>query len=109
MRFTHENQHRNFKIPLGPWIFPMCGAMLCLLFLANTTKATAIRFAVWTLIGQIVYFGYSYQSSKLGKARRLAMNQNNHELMPRIDAYVLDNTQGFNLPESGIQWNGSSS
>jgi len=65
MRFTHKEVHRGFRVPLGPWVIPPIGALLCLLLMITSSNETGIRFAVWMGIGQIIYFTYGYWHSKL--------------------------------------------
>jgi hypothetical protein len=65
MRFTHKEIPRAFRVPLGPWVIPPIGAMLCILLMITSSKETGIRLAVWMGIGQIIYFTYGYWHSKL--------------------------------------------
>jgi len=65
MRFTHKEVPRGFRVPLGPWVIPPIGAVLCLLLMATSSKETGIRLVVWLGIGQIIYFTYGYWHSKL--------------------------------------------
>ena len=64
MRYTHCDMPRMFRVPFGSWFVPTLGSLLCILLLANTSKPTAYRFLVWTAIGQIIYFSYSFRHSK---------------------------------------------
>ena len=63
MRYTHRDMPRVFRVPLGSWFVPTVGSLLCILLMINTSKATAYRFLVWTGIGQIIYFSYSFWHS----------------------------------------------
>jgi len=65
MRFTHKEVPRGFRVPLGPWVIPPIGAMLCLLLIITSSKETGIRLVVWMAIGQIIYFTYGFWHSKL--------------------------------------------
>jgi APA family basic amino acid/polyamine antiporter len=65
MRFTHKEVPRGFRVPLGPWVIPPIGAMLCLLLIITSSRETGIRLVVWMAIGQIIYFTYGYWHSKL--------------------------------------------
>ncbi|CAF1041876.1 unnamed protein product [Rotaria sp. Silwood1] len=78
MRFTHKDVPRGFRVPLGPWVFPPIGALLCLLLMITSSKETGIRLAVWMGIGQIIYFTYGYWHSKLRYSQR-------HESVMGID------------------------
>jgi APA family basic amino acid/polyamine antiporter len=65
MRFTHKDVPRGFRVPLGPWVTPPIGALLCLLLMVTSSKETGIRLVVWMGIGQVIYFTYGYWHSKL--------------------------------------------
>lgn len=70
MHFTHKEVPRGFRIPLGPWVIPPIGALLCLLLMITSSKETGIRLAVWLGIGQIIYFTYGFWNSKLRASKR---------------------------------------
>nr|ACI90399.1 cationic amino acid transporter-like protein [Philodina roseola] len=70
MHFTHKDVPRGFRIPLGPWVIPPIGALLCLLLMITSSKETGIRLAVWLGIGQVIYFTYGYWNSKLRVTKR---------------------------------------
>ena len=67
MRFTHKGVPRNFQVPFGPWVIPLLGAILCLLLICCATAGTAMRFGIWTGIGQIIYFSYGFWRSKYNR------------------------------------------
>lgn len=88
MRFTHKDVPRGFRVPLGPWVMPPIGALLCLLLMATSSKETGIRLVVWMGIGQVIYFSYGYWHSKLRfpKATDGAenhVNEENKQTMPK--------------------------
>ena len=64
LRRTRPNHPRPFRVPLMPWI-PLCGMLACLGLMSFLPTITWIRFGVWTVIGVVVYFGYSMRHSKL--------------------------------------------
>ncbi len=70
MRYTHEDMLRSFRVPLGSWIVPITGILLCILLLINTTKGTAIRFGIWMAIGHIIYFSYGFWHSRARSLKR---------------------------------------
>ncbi len=80
MRYTHEDIPRSFQVPLGPWLIPFVGILLCILLLIGTTKGTAIRFGIWMGIGHIVYFSYGFWHSKA----RLHKRQNSFISMTEL-------------------------
>lgn len=71
MRFTHKDVPRGFRVPLGPWVIPPIGALLCVLLMVTSSKETGIRLAVWMAIGQVIYFTYGYWHSKLRYAKKV--------------------------------------
>ena len=71
MRFTHKDVPRGFRVPLGPWVIPPIGALLCVLLMVTSSKETGIRLVVWMAIGQVIYFTYGYWHSKLRFAKKV--------------------------------------
>lgn len=63
-RFRHPNLPRPFKLPYYP-IIPLLGVIFCVYLIAHLATATLERFAIWMLIGIIVYFLYSKKHSLL--------------------------------------------
>jgi APA family basic amino acid/polyamine antiporter len=57
---------RPFKTPLMPLI-PVVGALSCFYLIINLPGLTMIRFAVWMIIGLIIYFSYGRMHSALGR------------------------------------------
>lgn len=69
LRIKQSNLERGFKCPAIRFVAPM--AMLsCGYLMYNLPLDTWIRFVVWTGIGAIVYFGYSYKHSTLNEERK---------------------------------------
>ncbi len=64
LRISQPHLHRPFKNPLNP-VFPLMGAVSCGALMAFLPPLTWIRFAVWLVLGLIVYFSYSMHHSKL--------------------------------------------
>ncbi len=59
-----------YSIVLQPSLIPMLG-LLCNLYLMTELGLTNwTRFLMWTFAGIIIYFGYSYRSSKLAKGNQ---------------------------------------
>jgi basic amino acid/polyamine antiporter, APA family len=64
LRITQPDLPRPFKTPLSPFI-PALGAVVCFYLMLHLSLITWIRFFVWTGVGLIIYFFYSYQHSLL--------------------------------------------
>lgn len=64
MRFTHPDMPRTFRVPLGSWLVPTVGSLLCITLMLSVSRVTAYRFLAWTGLGQIFYFSYGVWHSK---------------------------------------------
>ncbi|MBM7030321.1 amino acid permease [Bacillus velezensis] len=64
LRRTHKDLPRGFKVPFVP-VLPILAIICCLFLMVNLPLKTWLYFAVWLIIGVIVYFLYSYKHSKL--------------------------------------------
>jgi basic amino acid/polyamine antiporter, APA family len=49
-------------------LIPVLGLLSCFYLMTQLGYTNWLRFLVWLVIGLIIYFGYSYKNSKLGKA-----------------------------------------
>src|SRR6185437_8594990 len=65
LRHKRPDLDRPFKTPLVPLV-PILGILSCLGLMATLPGDTWLRLLVWTIIGLIVYFGYSRFHSKVG-------------------------------------------
>ena len=65
LRYTDPDRKRTFKIPLMPFV-PVLG-ILCSLFIIfkGIPQETFVQFAVWTLLGLLIYFAYSYKNANV--------------------------------------------
>jgi APA family basic amino acid/polyamine antiporter len=64
LRRSRPNHPRPFRVPFMPWI-PLLGMAACLGLMAFLPALTWIRFAVWTVIGTLVYLAYGMRHSRL--------------------------------------------
>jgi len=64
LRRTRPDLHRSFRVPLMP-VIPILAMAACLGLMAFLPFVTWIRFAVWTVVGIAVYFGYGVKHSRL--------------------------------------------
>ena len=64
LRITKPDMPRPFRTPFSP-LMPSLGMLSCGALMGFLPAITWLRFAVWLLIGLIVYFVYSMHHSKL--------------------------------------------
>ena len=65
LRYRSPEIPRTFKTPLMP-VLPIIGIAFSIWLITNLSAITWIRFAVWFVIGVIVYALYGYRRSHLG-------------------------------------------
>ncbi|WP_293371391.1 amino acid permease [Nevskia sp.] len=66
LRRTRPDLKRPFKVPFGP-LLPTLGVLSCGYLMTRLGQTTWTAFAIWLVIGQAIYFGYSRSHSKLAK------------------------------------------
>ncbi|WP_446663866.1 amino acid permease [Flexivirga sp. B27] len=66
LRYRSPELPRTFKTPFMP-ITPIVGICFSIWLVTKLSEATWIRFAVWFVIGAIVYAAYGYKHSKVGQ------------------------------------------
>jgi APA family basic amino acid/polyamine antiporter len=64
LRYTDRDRPRPFRVPFV-WIVSLSGAVLCLFVMVGLPLETWVRFALWLIIGLILYFFYGYRHSRL--------------------------------------------
>ena len=64
LRRTKPDLKRGFRVPLVP-VVPIIGAILCIWLMTTLPGSTWVRFAVWMILGLIVYALYGYRTSRL--------------------------------------------
>jgi APA family basic amino acid/polyamine antiporter len=64
LRRTRPDLPRAFRVPGVP-VLPVVSALACLWLMLNLPAETWARFAVWMVIGLVVYFVYSHRHSRL--------------------------------------------
>lgn len=74
LRITKPDEKRAFHCPLV-WIIAPLAVCACGYLMYHLPLDTWIRFIVWCALGCLVYFGYSYQHSALGRANRRAKHR----------------------------------
>ncbi|MGI5141793.1 MULTISPECIES: amino acid permease [unclassified Streptomyces] len=66
LRYRQPELPRTFRTPWMPFV-PALGVVFSLWLITFLQWQTWVRFAVWFVIGQVVYFGYSYKHSGLAR------------------------------------------
>ena len=65
LRLKRPDIPRSFKVPGGPFIVPICGALTSGMLMYTATTHTIIRLFVWMALGLLIYFTYSVKHSVL--------------------------------------------
>ncbi|MFF8028472.1 amino acid permease [Streptomyces sp. NPDC007896] len=65
LRHTRPDLHRSFRTPLVPLV-PIVSVLASLWLMLNLPAETWLRFAIWMVIGFVVYFLYGRSHSRLG-------------------------------------------
>jgi APA family basic amino acid/polyamine antiporter len=68
LRLKRPDIPRPFKVPGGPYVVPIAGALTSGVLMYTATTATIIRLFVWMAIGLVIYFAYGSKHSKLRAA-----------------------------------------
>lgn len=71
LHYKQPDMPRPFKTPGLPYV-PVLGIVSCLYLIANLPAITMIRFAVWMVIGLVIYFMFSRTNSHLEVGRQCA-------------------------------------
>ncbi|MCE5285637.1 MAG: amino acid permease [Pelosinus sp.] len=74
LRKTAPNAHRPFRCPAVNFVAP--AAILCCAYLMYSLPIqTWIRYSIWTGIGLVIYFSYSYRHSTLGQEKEESLEK----------------------------------
>jgi APA family basic amino acid/polyamine antiporter len=68
MRYREPNRARPFRVPFGPVIVPVLGALSCFVLIALLPSTSWFRFFLWLVAGLVVYGAYGYRHSRLRHA-----------------------------------------
>ena len=66
LRRTRPDLERGFRAPLVP-VLPILSILACLWLMLNLTGLTWIRFAIWMVIGLVIYLLYGRRKSLLAR------------------------------------------
>ncbi|HZE73581.1 MAG TPA: amino acid permease [Pyrinomonadaceae bacterium] len=67
LRYKDPNRRRPFRVPFGPWLLPMMGAVSCVFLMYYLPPTSWWRFVAWLMLGLSVYLSYGYARSELGQ------------------------------------------
>jgi APA family basic amino acid/polyamine antiporter len=71
LRHTDRDRPRPFKAP-AIWLVSIGGAAACMFVMYGLPGRTWMRFAIWSVIGFLLYFAYGYRHSNLRVAKNAA-------------------------------------
>ncbi|MFJ9815512.1 amino acid permease [Streptomyces sp. NPDC101151] len=74
LRRTRPDLHRAFRTPWVP-VLPILSVCASLWLMLNLPAETWLRFAIWMVIGFLVYFLYGRSHSRLGRREESAVGQ----------------------------------
>ncbi|HEY0360470.1 MAG TPA: amino acid permease, partial [Mycobacteriales bacterium] len=66
LRRTRPDMHRPFRTPFSP-VVPVLSVLACLYLMANLSIETWIRFAIWMVLGLLVYASYGRRHARLAE------------------------------------------
>ena len=64
LRKREPDRPRTFKTPWVP-VIPLLGVLACMYLMLGLPWITWIRFALWLIVGMVVYFFYGFRRSRL--------------------------------------------
>ena len=64
LRRTRPDMDRPFRVPFSP-VIPVLSALACLYLMTNLSIETWLRFAVWMVIGVLLYLFYGRRNARL--------------------------------------------
>jgi basic amino acid/polyamine antiporter, APA family len=68
LRYRSPDLPRTFRVPFMP-VTPALGILFSLWLVSQLMWETWVRFAIWFVIGILVYWLYGYKHSKVGRGR----------------------------------------
>ncbi|MDQ3919418.1 MAG: amino acid permease, partial [Acidobacteriota bacterium] len=66
LRYKDPGRLRPFRVPLGPWLFPLLGVGSCFFLMVYLPPASWWRFVGWLMLGFSIYLSYGYTRSAVG-------------------------------------------
>jgi APA family basic amino acid/polyamine antiporter len=77
LRHKQPDAPRKFKVPLGPYVIPLLGTIMCIVLVASSTIASLLRLIGWLAVGMIIYFGYGKWNSRLNNPHKYPEDDKN--------------------------------
>jgi APA family basic amino acid/polyamine antiporter len=65
LRKSRPDIKRSFTVPWNP-VIPIVAALICIYLMLNLSLETWLRFAIWMVIGFLIYAVYGYRRSRVG-------------------------------------------
>ncbi|KAJ1662967.1 hypothetical protein IW140_006058 [Coemansia sp. RSA 1813] len=94
MRYTHPEMERGFRVPFGPFLFPILGAAIALVVLVLSDGPTIYRLFIWLAIGLFVYGFYGYRWSRVGNPQKWSPEDIAYFQDSGLDSMYMDEEQG---------------
>jgi len=66
LRMKDPGRARPFRVPFGPWLFPLLGVGSCLFLMVYLPPESWWRFIGWLVLGMAIYTSYGYTHSAIG-------------------------------------------
>jgi APA family basic amino acid/polyamine antiporter len=81
LRRREPDRPRKFRVP-ALWLVGPLTIIGCLFLFFNLPTAAMLVLPIWTLVGFLVYFGYSYRNSHLGRGLVEVHEPDIHDVAP---------------------------
>jgi APA family basic amino acid/polyamine antiporter len=78
LRKKRPDLPRAFRVPASP-VVPILAAVLCFWLMLNLTTLTWLRFAIWLVVGLVIYFAYGRQHSRLNHPELVSLEHEREE------------------------------
>jgi basic amino acid/polyamine antiporter, APA family len=72
LRVKDPDRPRPFRVPFGPYVVPMLGVVSCAGLIYYLPPSSWMRFFLWLAAGAVIYLGYGFSHSRLGRRGRSA-------------------------------------
>ncbi|MCD5315553.1 amino acid permease [Kineosporia babensis] len=64
LKYTRPDFPRSYRVPLNP-LLPLLGIGFAVYLMLDLPATTWWRFAIWLVLGLVIYFAYGYRNSRL--------------------------------------------